>query len=122
MPNEGEIRRTALARERRQLQELLYRERELRLNGEPGADAVRDELLARWRAYDRKRHETDPVRLLSDAELLPGLKLQLSNLSAQGRHWEAAACWRKMKAIEERLKLQARARRGEIVLLNGGGR
>jgi hypothetical protein len=109
--------------ERRAIQTLIARERELRSAGETaGAEQVRNEVLERYKAYNLASKATRPVKLMADWELLPSLKLQLAQLSAAGRHWEAGRVWRRMVEIERRLKLQARARRGEIVLLDGGGR
>jgi hypothetical protein len=123
MPNEGEIRRTALARERRQLLELIYRVKDLRRSGDDaGAASVQAEIIERYRTYNAASKRTRPVKLMSDWELLPSLKSRFAALAAEGRHHEAARVWRELKGIEKQLQLRARAARGEIVLLDGGER
>jgi hypothetical protein len=112
----------AMQKERRQLQALIEREKQLRREGEvSGADAVQREVIARFHEYNLASKAARPVKLMTDRELYSSLKSQLSTLSANARHREAGACWRKMVEIEKRLKVAARARRGEVVLLSRPG-
>src|SRR5262249_54994323 len=62
-----------------------------------------------------------PVKLMTDLQLLAGLRRGALDAAGRGQHFEAADLRRRADVVAKRMELQTRQDRGEIVVLDRRG-